>query len=62
MELIRMIKLEDYEKCVAQESVDFLNKLINSLEEINIEVDELHDAVDCIVSLINEHTNMVIDE
>lgn len=62
MELIRMIKLDDYEKSVAQESVDFLNKLIDSLEEINIDIDELGDAIDCIVSLINEHTNMVINE
>jgi hypothetical protein len=62
MELVRMIKLEEYEKSVAQEAVDFLNQFINSLEEMNIEADELYDAIDCIVSLINEHTNMVINE
>lgn len=62
MELVRMIKLEEYERSVAQEAVDFLNQLENNLEEMNVDIDELDDAINCIISLINEHTNMVIDE
>lgn len=62
MKLVRMINFEEYEKKVAQESVDFLNQLIDNLEEMNIDTGELYDAIDCIVSLINEHTNMVIDD
>lgn len=60
MELIKMIKLEEYEKSVAQEAVDFLNQLENNLEEINVDIDELDDAIGCIVSLINEYTNIRI--
>lgn len=62
MKLVRMINFEEYEKKVAQESVDFLNQLIDNLEEMNIDTGELYDTIDCIVSLINEHTNMVIDD
>lgn len=60
MELIKMIKLEEYEKSVAQEAVDFLNQLENNLEEMNVDIDELDDAIGCIVSLINEYTNIRI--
>lgn len=60
MELVKQIKLDEYEKSVAQETVDFLNQLENNLEEMNVDIDELDDAIGCIVSLINEYTNIRI--
>lgn len=60
MELVKLIKLDEYERSVAQEAVDFLNQLENNLEEMNVDIDELDDAIGCIVSLINEYTNIRI--
>lgn len=60
MELVKLIKLDEYERSVAQEAVDFLNQLENNLEEMNVDIDELDDALGCIVSLINEYTNIRI--
>lgn len=60
MELVKLIKLDEYERSVAQEAVDFLNQLENNLEEMNVDIDELNDAIGCIVSLINEYTNIRI--
>lgn len=62
MELVRIIKLDEYEKSIAQEAIDFLIQLENNLAEMNIYNNELDDAIDCIVSLINEHTDMNINE
>lgn len=60
MELVKLIKLDEYERSVAQEAVDFLDQLENNLEEMNVDIDELDDAIGCIVSLINEYTNIRI--
>ena len=60
MELVKLIKLDEYERSVAQEAVDFLDQLENNLEEMNVDIDELDDAIGCIVSLINEYTNIKI--
>jgi len=60
MELVKLIKLDEYERSVAQEAVDFLNQLENNLEEMNVDIDELDDAIGCIVSLINKYTNIRI--
>lgn len=58
MELVRMIKLDEYEKSVAKEGIDFLNQLEDNLQEMKIDIDELDDAIGCIVFLINEYTDM----